>query len=144
MAVDPRLTEQYDNIQDEPITAKVDNVTLVYDGNQIGGCVGHDLAVTLSGDSTVALTADAQSVYGQLVQVEWDGYCTVKAGGFMKLPAGSAATVTPGTKIVGALGAASAKGFIRSVAAATLAEVAVARGIIVDHSDTTNVVVRLP
>lgn len=141
---DPRLTTQYDEIQAESVTAKIDGTSITYDATQVNNSAGAGLAVTLTADSTVGLTQDANAVYGKLIMVEWDGYCAVQVEGYMKLPAGSAATVTPGTKIVGALGAASAKGFIRSVAAATLAEVAVAHGLIVDHSDTTNVVVRMP
>ena len=45
------------------------------------------------------------------------------------------ATLTPGSRIVGDLGPSNAKGYARSVAAATLAEVAVARGEILDATD---------
>src|SRR6185295_18166128 len=102
-----------------------------------------DLTVTLSTHKTIALTADGNAVEGKLVKVEADGKATVQVGGFMSLPGGASATLTPGTAIVGALGAASAKGYVRSAASGTAAELIKCRSRIVDASDTTAVVVAL-
>lgn len=117
--------------------------TITFDSTQSGDSAAVGLAVTGSGDGQCDLVADAQSVIGQLKHVQKNGQCTVQLMGGVKLPGGNGATLTDGTKIVGALGAASAKGFIRSVAAATLAEVAVARHLILSAADPTNVQVFL-
>jgi hypothetical protein len=140
---DPRLTDQYDEIQAESVTAIVDGTSLVYDSTKNNGCVGAGLAVKLTAASTVGLTTDASHVNGKLVRVEWDGYCNVQVEGYVKLPGGLTATLTHGSKIVGATGVAAAQGYVRVAAPATLAEVAVARGMIVDNSDPTNCVIRL-
>lgn len=104
-------------------------------------------ACTLSGDSEVDLCADAEAVLGRLVKVEKDPtytyVATVQVSGFMALPAGDSATITRGKKIVGDLGAASAKGYIRDVATGTAAELGVARGIVVDEAAQTAVIVLL-
>lgn len=123
----------------------IDNSTIVYDGTQINGAaatsIGH--AVTLTAANTVALCADADHIYGVLTEVEWDGKCTIQIQGYVQLPGGVSALLTSGLAIVGALGAASAKGFVRGVVIATLADVAKGRGEIVDPTTTTAVWVRL-
>jgi hypothetical protein len=124
------------------ITAAFDS-TIVFDHTQNGNSAAFKLAVQFTGNGQVGLTTDASPVHGQLLLCENDGECTVQIWGGVLLPAGNAATVTAGSKIVGALGAASAKGYIRNVAAATLAEVAVARHTIMDASDPTAVQVFL-
>ena len=128
------------------VSMEIDGVTITHDStkpNGIGKAAGTGDAVMLSGPRTVALTSDGAHVYGKLLKVESDGKATVQIGGFVPLPGGLAATLTPGTKIVGATGTGAARGFIRSVAAATLAEVAVARGEIVDPDVATAVWVNL-
>jgi len=104
------------------------------------------MAVTFSADDTVALAADGDAVVGKLIKVEGDLKCSVRVHGFVTLPAGASATVTRGKKIVGALGASSAKGYIRDavIAGATYAaaeanEAQKARGIIIDVGTTTAV-----
>jgi hypothetical protein len=67
----------------------------------------------------------------------------VQTRGFMTLPGGNGATLTVGGAVVGALGAASAEGYIRVAAPATLADVAVQRGVIVNNDVTTAVAVEL-
>lgn len=121
----------------------VDNSTIVYDSTLIGGSAGVGKAVVLTAANTVALAADADHIYGVLTQVEWDGKCTIQVQGYVQLPGGTAALLTTGLAVVGALGAASAKGFVRGVAIATLADVAKGRGEIVDATTTTAVWVRL-
>lgn len=63
--------------------------------------------------------------------------------GFVTLPAGTAATTTRGFRVVGALGASSAKGYIREVASATAAELNKGRGRIINTADATAVVINL-
>lgn len=141
----PRNTVDFTDIGILTATYLIDNSTIVYDATAAGGASATMIgkAVNLSADKTVRLVADAQTVHGKLLLVEADNKATVQVGGYMTLPGGASATLTADTKIVGALGAASAKGYIRSVAAATLAEVAVAVGKIVDAGTTTAVVVKL-
>lgn len=124
-------------------TFAIDNSTIVYDGTKVGGAATTMIgkAVTFSTDDTVALVADGQAVIGKLLLVESDGKCTVQVEGVMTLPGGAAATLTIGAAIVGALGAASAKGYIRSAANATAAELVLARGRINNNNDTAAVVV---
>lgn len=140
---DPRNIVDFTEVQADYVTMIADGVTITYDSTKIRGSVAVDLAVTLSASKTVALAADGDPIFGKLVMVEPDGKCTVQNDGFATLPGGTAALLTPGLKYVGALGAAAAKGFIRGIAIATLADVAKGRGKIVDATDTTNVAVEL-
>jgi hypothetical protein len=119
------------------------DATIVYDATEEGGSAQVGLAVSNEGSQTVTLVGDGENVLGKLIKVEQDGKCVVQTGGYMELPGGDAATLTEGTKIVGDLGAASAEGYIRSVATATAAELGVARGMIIDSSVATAVVVRM-
>lgn len=133
----------YTDIDIEAITYKIDNSTITYDATHANGSAQVGLAVTLSANDTVALTQDGNAVEGKLLKVEADNFGLVQVGGFTTMPAGSGATVTRGKAIVGALGAASARGYIREVATATAAELGVQRGRIVNNADTTAVVVDL-
>ncbi len=145
---DPRKVLGFQDIDPEYVTFKYDN-TITYSASAAGGSTSVGLALTMASNGTVALAAANDMVIGKLIAVESDGFCSVQTEGFMTLPAGNGSTVTVGTKIVGALGAASAKGYIQTVAAAatpTAAEVNninKARGFIVDNSTTTAVVVNL-
>jgi len=138
---DPRATVVRKGIKPEIETYTIDGSTITYDSTKAGGAAATMIgkAVTLSTHGTVALAADADPILGELVQVEWDGACSVKTRGYLSLPGGNGATLTPGTKIVGALNASSEKGYIRTCAAATLAEVNKSRGLIIDASVTTAV-----
>ncbi len=124
-------------------TYKIDDSTILYDATKVGGSAQVGLAVTFSAAETVALTADADEVIGKLILVEADDKCTVQTDGTMTLPGGDGATLTLGTKIVGDLGAASAKGYIRSAASGTAAELLVGRGRIENAGTATAVVVTL-
>lgn len=124
-------------------TYKIDNSTILFDRSKRGGSAGVGLAVTLSGDDTVALAADGDAVVGKLILVEADNKCNVMTGGTMEFGQGDGATVTRGTKIVGALGASSAKGYIRSVNTAVAAELGKARGLIENVATATAIVVTL-
>lgn len=130
----------YREIDTVPATYKIDNSTITYDSSKGGGSAQVGLAVNLSASGTVQLVSDAETVLGRLVMVDADNFATVQVDGYAMLPKGNGATVTPGTKIVGALGPSSAKGYVRNVAVATLAEVAVAVGMIQDTSSNANVI----
>jgi hypothetical protein len=118
-------------------TFLIDNSTITYDATKDGGSSQVGLAVTFSANDTVALTQDSDFVLGKLMVVESDGTCTVQTKGGCTLPAGNAATVTAGSTVVGALGAASAKGFVRNTNSAVAAELMKQNGRIYDASTTT-------
>lgn len=138
---DPRNVISLESIDANYVTLIPDGATIVFDITQLDGAAVTTIgqAVSLSGSSTVQLTADAQGVIGKLISVESDLKCTVQFEGFMRLPGGLAATLTLGSSIVGATGAAAARGFIRSAAGAVAAELILMRGRIIDVTDTTNV-----
>jgi hypothetical protein len=146
----PRDTIKYDGILPVNLPFLIDASTITYLATATGGSASVGLAVTLSGNKTIALCADGDQVLGKLILVEADGKATVQIGGAVELPAGDSATVTAGNKIVGALGASSAKGYIRD-AVATAASPTQAQGnearksrhTILDAATTTAVVVFL-
>jgi hypothetical protein len=139
---DPREDVAFDEIGAERATYEHDS-SIVYDATKAGGSDQVGLAVKVVSAKTVALTTDGSEVEGKLILVEPNGFCVVQYDGFMKLPGGNGASLTHGKKIVGALDASSNHGYIREVATATAAELGVARGRIIDASDTTEVVVDL-
>lgn len=138
-----RLGVSLEGLGYEAASQIADNSTILYDGTLPNGSASIGLAVTLSANDTIALCADGDAVLGKLIKVESDLVCTVQYKGTMTLPAGASATVTRMTTIVGALGASSAKGCIRSAASGTAAELIKARGFIANNADTTKVVVSL-
>lgn len=133
----------YTDIRRDAVTYKIDQSTILFDQTKVGGSAGVGLAVAYSADDTVALAADGDHVAGKLEQVFADGFCTVVDAGFVTLPAGAAAATTRGSKIVGALGPATARGYIREVASATAAELNKGRGRIVNVAVAAAVVVEL-
>lgn len=139
---DPRMSYDYTDL-DKPLRASydIDGVSITYSATEERGTAVRDRAVRLMPGTakTVELVGDGEAVLGQLISVESDGTAVVQLGPMVTLPGGDGATLTPGTKIVGDLGAGAAEGYVRSVAAATLAEVAVARGSIQDATTTTAV-----
>jgi len=141
---DPRkaFTNRIGTNPEKAVTYQVDGVDIVYEAGAVNGSSKAGLAVMLSGDGVVRLTADASPVLGKLIHVEPDGYCAVLVEGVVTLPGGTAAVLTVGTKIVGAL-SGTARGYIRSQAAITLAEVAVANHRIENATPATAVQVLL-
>lgn len=130
------------------LTFKIDNSTITYDATKANGAATTmiDKAVTFSADDTVALCADGDAVVGKLISVTADLKASVRVKGYVTLPGGASATLTRGKKIVGALGAASAKGYIRDAivsgatyAAAEANEAQKARGQIYNVGTTTAV-----
>lgn len=145
----PRNIKAYENISQDLLTFAYDS-TITYDATKSNGSASVGLAVTMVSNGTVGLTQDGNIVAGKLIRVNDDNTCTVQVSGGMLLPGGLSATLTAGTKIVGALGASSAKGYIRSIAAttgsyvqATATEAQLARGYIIDSSTATAVAVWL-
>jgi hypothetical protein len=137
-----RKQNDYTDINYDAITMKIDAVTITYDVTQVRGAsaamIGKAVGPAAAAD-TVELVSDGEAVLGTLIEVFADGFCTVQHRGFTPLPAGQAATVTVGTQIVGALGAASAKGYIRSANSATAAELIKRGPYIINNADVNNV-----
>lgn len=143
MTTNYRDTVKFDGIGGTPVTYKGDNSTIVYDKTKEGGSDAYGLAAVLSGNGTVKLAEDGEKIIGKVGVVEPGPKVTI-LNGFVSLPAGDSATVTAGFGIVGDLGAASAKGYIRNVAKATLAEVVEAAGTtIIDATTATAVIVKI-
>lgn len=140
---DPRVLDFTGIDNDDVATFKIDDSTITFDAAQVNGSAAVGKAVTLSADKTVALAADGEAVIGKLLKVEPDKLASVQYAGYMTLPAGTGASLTLGKKIVGALNASSAKGYIRETNTATAAENGVSRGFIVDNDTTTAVLVKL-
>lgn len=139
----PRDTVEFDGQGELPLTFTIDNSTITYSATAERGTAQRDLAVKLVSANTIALTTDGSHVLGRLDSVDANLKARVQTKGTMRLPGGSGATLTVGKKIVGALGAASAAGYIREVATATAAELGLARGLIIDAGTTTAVEVLL-
>lgn len=141
----PRLSAGLSDGQDAHYdTFAIDNSTITYDSTKARGAATTmlDKAVSLSAAGTVQLASDGEAVLGKLIKVEADNFCTVQDRGYMTLPGGASASLTLGKKIVGALGAASAKGYIREVATGTAAELGKQNGEIIDAGTTTAVLIR--
>lgn len=137
----PRAVVDYEGIGVRRVTFIAD-ASIIFDNTKANGSLQVGLAAQMTGQNTVGLTVDASEVVGRIERVHPDGMVVVQTEGGCSLPAGASATVTAGTKIVGALGASSAQGYIRT-AAASAAEAAVARGTILDSTTTTAVKVML-
>lgn len=113
---------------------------IVFDATLPGRSAAVGKAVTLSGNGQIRLTADGSDVLGKLISVSDDLYCSVQVEGVATMP--SAGTITAQSKIVGAL-ITAARGGIRSVVAATLADVAAGRHVVLNAADAANVEVEL-
>jgi hypothetical protein len=138
---DPRATVSFEEVGERK-TYLIDGVTITFDATKVGGCASVGLAVMLSAGKTVALTSDGAAIEGKLVKVEVDNMAVVQFEGDMTLPGGLSATLTVGASIVGATSTAGARGYIRSAASGTAAELVKAKGEIIDATTTTAVLVR--
>lgn len=140
-----RLAVGFDDQRYDAQTFWADNATIVFDQTQNNGVPAAMLgkAVTFAATpDTIALAADGDPVIGKLIKVEKDGACSVQNKGNATLPLGAnPATATPGRKLVGALGPAGARGYVRDVAAATPAEQARMGPMCWDNMDPNAVVV---
>lgn len=136
--VNPRDDIRFDGLNPRYRTYKHDS-TIVYDSTVAGGAAQVGLAVTLTGelDGVVSTVADGERVSGKLLKVESDGFCRVQVGGVVELPAGTSATITVGSTIVGDL-LGAAEGYIQTGTTAGSA-----RGEILNNDTTTAVVIDL-
>jgi hypothetical protein len=140
---DPRATVDHTGVGQLNATYAIDNSTITFDrtkANGIGGTGG--LAVTLSGNNTVARATDGQALVGKLLNVEPDGMATVQVDGYCRLAGGNGATLTRGTHAVGAVDGSANPGYIRSAASGTAAELVRQGPTIHDAADATNAEVK--
>ena len=83
------------------------NNTITYDATKVGGS-DHALgnfAVTMTGNGEVGLVGADNSITGELLTVEEDGYCSVIVEGQgLQFKMGTASAVTAGDVLVGATG----------------------------------------
>lgn len=110
----------------------------------VGGSAQAGLAAQMTAHNVVGLALDGSEVVGRIERVHADGMVVVQTEGGCSLPGGNAATLTAGTKIVGALLPAAqggGGGGIRTAASA--GDALLARGTILDSSVTTSVKVML-
>lgn len=140
---DPRAAVSHEGVGYKAKTYAHDN-TIVYDATKANGSASVGLGVTLEGSEVVSLVGADEQVEGKLIKVESDGFCVVQTHGVMELPGGNGATLTEGARIVGALNASSAEGYIKAAASGTAAHHVVSRGRIIDSSVSTAVVVEMP
>ena len=141
---DPRDQVDFEGIGQKTATFKYDG-SIVHDVTKTGGAVQVGRAVTMKGNSTVGLAADGERIKGKVIVVE-KGACTVQFSGGTTLPKGDGATVTNGSRIVGALGPGGAAGYIRNAVVGTAAvdgEDSKADHTVVDASPTADIKVIL-
>lgn len=133
-----RFGIDFNGIGEQRVTVEIDNSTITYEKDESQGTSYAGRAVTMAANKTIALADDGEAVVGRLITVQVDNKATMQFGGFMSLPKGQGATLTLGGPIVGALGAGGAKGYVRDVDTAVVAELAAAKGSIIDTSGTTD------
>lgn len=132
----PRAKVAFDQIDPDRVTYTADGVTIIADKTQNGGSAQAGKAVMLVGSpGVVALTNDGSFPLGVIESVEADGKVVVLTGDYVQFPAASACAA--GNRIVGAL-LTGARGYVRPIVPATLADVANARGACVDVTDPLN------
>lgn len=127
----PRDVVDFTGIDPLALTFLIDDSTITYDKNKVGGSAQVGLAVEMSDDKTVALVSDNGRVLGRLEKVEADKKAVVTVGGCVKLPRGTGATVTPGSQIKGDL-LGAAKGYVQDAA------IGAGDGRVLDATDATD------
>ena len=111
-------------------TFQGDGDTIKYDITKPNRSDAVGKAFKINADGNGELVADGDEIDGKVIAVDDDHKFTAAYmfGGLM-LPLGNNATVARGDKVVGALGASSAKGHIKSVTEPTALEAVVAADI---------------
>ena len=135
MTADVRGVVDFEGIGARRSTFTVDG-SIVYDAREVGNSPQVGLAVQLTGTERVGLATDGSEVLGRLERVEQDLFAVVQHQGGCSLPGGNAATLTPGSQIVGALLPGGGGGGIRT---ALVTDSHNARGNILNSADPTAV-----
>lgn len=141
------ITGPRDGIGFRAETLRIDGSTLVYHATAPLGIdptvLGRAVTLVTGSVDTVKLSGAADVVYGKLDHIEADGACVVQIEGECKLPQGNAVTVVRGNRIVGALGPASAPGYIGPATSADAAAAILGRHTVEDVAVTTAISVYL-
>ena len=121
---------------------RADNDTITYDKNAENRSTAVGKAFTINADGKAVLVSDGDEIIGKVLAVDDDNVMTgayICAG--LRLPLGSSQKVVRGDKLVGALGANNAKGFVKALPAPPNAVATNARVNYQDSdvSDTTNI-----
>ena len=99
-----------------------DGDTITYDKNAENRSTAVGKAFKINADGKAELVADGDEIVGKVLAVDNDDVITgAYICGGLRLPIGNGVTVDRGDKLVGALGADNAKGFVKAVAAAPAA-----------------------
>jgi hypothetical protein len=139
----PRYDVGFDSINQDRESYLSDGVTITYDATTSGlNLAGR--AVNLSADKTVQLAGDGESILGFIDHVEKDGIVVVVTGGYVtNAKGGNGAALTRDSKIVGAVDAGAAKGFVKNVLTDTVAHAVVGRHRLISVGDATALTVKL-
>lgn len=79
------IENEFYNLHAQYVTMK-HGVSIVYDMNEQHGSAQVGKAVELQAAGEVGLVATGNEIFGKLVKVEPDGYCTIQDGGYCDLP----------------------------------------------------------
>ncbi|SRR5260221_10137396 len=131
-------TNEFYEIGAKYVTMAYDG-TIVFDKTLPGGAAQVGKAVEMVSGGTVGLCATAHEIYGKLVKVEPDGFCSVQYKGFCDLPYDGSPTYAATNN--GVVGGATAG----NVAPASVAETATAvrRAIAIKADVTGRIIVEL-
>jgi hypothetical protein len=145
MANPRKIVAPLDGVAFRALTFLADGSTIAFSETAPFGTLVAGRAVGLKSGSanTVELVAAGQDVLGRLDHVESDGVAVVQVEGECKLPQGNAVTVVVGDKITGALGPASARGYIGPIDTTSAATAASSRHTVLDITTTTAISVLL-
>jgi hypothetical protein len=144
MANPRKIVGTHDGVGFRALTFLIDGVTITYsDTATLGSAVaGRAVSMVAGSQFVVELTNTGTAVLGRLDHVEPDGVCVVQIEGECKLPQGNAVDVVRGNKIIGALGAASARGYV-GPPTADVAGALAARHTVLDDAVSTAISVYL-
>lgn len=142
----PRAKVLFNEVEIERISFQADGVSIVYDSTQQNGipaavanATAGKPAVSVSANKVVRLAQAGDRIIGCLYAIEAPvGGITVaiiETGGCMQMRANPG--VAANDRVVGAVNGA-VQGYVRTSAPATLADVAVQRGTVIDATDPLN------
>jgi hypothetical protein len=145
MANPRKITGPLDGIGFRAVTFKADGVTITFDpAAKLGSAVsGRAVALVAGTQDTVELVAADQAILGRLDHVEGDDVAVVQIEGECKLPQGNAVDVVRNNRIVGALGPASARGFIGPAVGTSGTTALAGRHLVLDDAVATAISVML-
>jgi len=145
MANPRRITGPLDGIGYRAATFLADGSTIAYDATVANGAAvaGRAVGLVTGTQNTVELVVAGQAVLGRLDHVESDGSVAVQIEGECKLPQGNAVDVVRGGRIVGALGASSARGFIGPADGTSGTTALAGRHVVLDDAVSTAISVML-